>query len=178
MNERIEQIKAAMADEAFVNACIDAENEAAVQKLFAGKGIEMSLTEIEILKEMVCAVADGRVTEEQLEQLSKAGELSEDELEQAAGGGLGDVIRNSFGSVGSIGNEVLERLSEGSSGMSEGVRQSFTVGEKLAATFGAGVMIATVVVVGAGIANMCGVDVGGGISSAYNWCKEKITSRW
>ncbi|MBR3630957.1 MAG: hypothetical protein IKN55_10890 [Oscillospiraceae bacterium] len=84
MNEKLREV---LADEAFVKSCIEAENEEAVQKLLADKGVEMSLTEIELMKEMFSAVADGKITGEQLEQLSKAGELSEEELEEAAGGG-------------------------------------------------------------------------------------------
>ena len=96
MNEKTEQIKAAMADEAFVKSCIEAENEEAVQKLFADKGIEMSLTEIELMKEMVGAVAEGKISEEQLEKLANGGELSEEELEEAAGGGLSLFVNTDY----------------------------------------------------------------------------------
>ena len=88
MNERNEQIKAVLSDEAFVQTLLDAENEEAVQKMLADKGVEMSLTEIELMGEMICAMADGTITEEQLEKLTKGGELSEDDLEAAAGGGI------------------------------------------------------------------------------------------
>ncbi|MBR3630959.1 MAG: hypothetical protein IKN55_10900 [Oscillospiraceae bacterium] len=83
MNEKLREV---LADEGFVKSYIEAENEAAVQQLFADKGVEMSLTEIELMKEMIGAVADGKITEEQLEKLSQAGELSEEELTEAAGG--------------------------------------------------------------------------------------------
>ena len=92
MNDRIEKIKAAMSDEAFVKACIEAENEEAVQKLFAEKGVEISLTEIEQMKEMLNDVLDGKITEEQLNKMANGGELSEDELEQAAGGVVLEVL--------------------------------------------------------------------------------------
>ena len=67
MNEKLREV---LADEGFVKSCIEAENEAAVQQLFADKGVEMSLTEIELMKEMIGAVTDGRITGEQLEKLS------------------------------------------------------------------------------------------------------------
>ena len=86
MEKKFEQLKAILSDEALVKSCIEAENEEAVQKLFAGKGIEISQTELELFKEMVSGMADGSITKEQLETLAKGGELSEDELEQAAGG--------------------------------------------------------------------------------------------
>ena len=92
MNERTEQIRAVMSDEAFVKSCMEAENEEAVQKLFADKGIEMSLTEIELMAEMISAMADGKLTEAQLEKLANGGELDEDELEAAAGGGPVDLV--------------------------------------------------------------------------------------
>ena len=86
MNEKAEQLKAVLSDEAFVKSCIEGENAEAVQKLFAGKGIEISQAELDLFKEMVSGMADGSLTKEQLEALAKDGELSEDELEQAAGG--------------------------------------------------------------------------------------------
>ncbi|MBR3629571.1 MAG: hypothetical protein IKN55_03770 [Oscillospiraceae bacterium] len=88
MNERTEQIKALMSDEAFVKACLEAENEEAVQKMFADKGVEITLSEIELMSEMTEALAEGKITEEQLEKLTHFGELSEDELAEAAGGNL------------------------------------------------------------------------------------------
>ena len=158
MNEKNEQIKAVMADEAFVQACVEAENEEAVQKLFAGKGIEMSLTEIRLMKKMVSDVAEGSITEEQLEQLSNAGELSEDELAEAAGG-------NIFKTVGSLYEW---------NGLS---REFVGVGEKVSIPR---VAAAVIIAVGAayGIAKACGVDVEGGIKKGYNWVTDKVTSRW
>ena len=86
MKERTEQLKAVLSDEAFVRTLLAAENEEAVQKMLADKGVEMSLTEIELMGEMIVELEEGRITQEQLEKLSQCGELSEDELEAAAGG--------------------------------------------------------------------------------------------
>ena len=92
MNENAAKLKELLADEAFFMSLIEAENEEAVQKKLADKGVEMSLTEIELMKEMIGAVADGKLTEGDLEKLSSMGELSEDELEQAAGGNIADYL--------------------------------------------------------------------------------------
>ena len=54
--------------------------------MLADKGVEWSLTEIEIMGEIVEGIQDGRITPEQLEKLANGGELSEEELEEAAGG--------------------------------------------------------------------------------------------
>ena len=86
MNERNEQIKKVLSDEAFVKTLLEAENEEAVQKMLADKGVDMSLTEIEIMSELIEGLQDGKISAEQLEQLSKNGELSEEDLETAAGG--------------------------------------------------------------------------------------------
>ena len=172
MHEKTEQIRAVMADEAFVKSCIEAENEEAVQKLFADKGIEMSLTEIELMKEMVGAVAEGKVSGEQLEKLANGGELSEDELEQAAGGGLKDFF-------GEYGYPDLGGIT--------GDTPAFVLHKGRVA----GAVIGGIVVVAAGaygIAKACGVDVEGGIAkakdgivsgttAAYGWVKDNIT-RW
>ena len=164
MNEKIREV---MADEAFVKSCIEAENEEAVQKLFADKGIEMSLTEIEMMKEMIGAVADGRITEEQLEKLSNGGELSEEELEEAAGGWS---ILNLF-TREATGLEFMYGKESDIAKFSQRVASAPKI-------IGC---IAGVAVVGSAIAQACSVDVVGGIKSgattAYGWVKDNIT-RW
>ena len=83
MNEKLTKV---LSDEAFVKSCLEAENEEAVQKLFADEGVEISMAEIESLKDAISAVADGRISEEQFETLRNGGALSDEELEQVAGG--------------------------------------------------------------------------------------------
>ncbi|MBR3630158.1 MAG: hypothetical protein IKN55_06770 [Oscillospiraceae bacterium] len=171
MNEKTEQIKAAMADEAFVKSCIEAENEEAVQKLFADKGIEMSLTEIELMKEMVGAVAEGEISEEQLDKLANGGELSEDELEEAAGGfnmfkytHFKDVIckedYNMF-----VNGGLTQNLTKSLSGAGWGV----VIG-------GVAAGVAAIGAAAYGIYKYKD-EIGSGISSAYGWVKDNIT-RW
>ena len=57
-----------------------------MQKLLAGKGVEMSLGEIEIMDELLTELQEGKITVEELEKLTACGELSEDELSTVAGG--------------------------------------------------------------------------------------------
>ncbi|MBR3629570.1 MAG: hypothetical protein IKN55_03765 [Oscillospiraceae bacterium] len=87
MNKKAEQIKALFADKDFVIAALDAENETAVQELFSDNGVEISTDEIDQIRNLMMAVAEGKVTEEQIRSLSEnEGELSEEALEQVAGG--------------------------------------------------------------------------------------------
>ena len=150
MNERAEQIKAVMADEAFVKACIAAENEEAVQKLFADKGIEMSLSDIEVMGEMINAFADDQVTEEELEMLTSSGELSDEALEAVSGG----LWTTTF---------------------SERHPQLIKNMKKVAPVITSTIFITSVTY---GICKACGVNVEGGIKKGYNWVADKVTSRW
>ena len=61
-------------DEGFAAAVFSAENSEAVQKLFADKGVDISVAEIEALGKLL----SGSEPDE--------GELDEDDLEQVAGG--------------------------------------------------------------------------------------------
>ena len=171
MNEKLEQIKAAMADEAFVKSCIEAENEEAVQKLFAGKGIEMSLIEIELMKEMVGAVADGKISEEQLEKLANGGELSEDELEEAAGGKWYDAFFNYFDAYGNkiTGDGYRAVLGDAEANVTKTLNGS-----------GVGIAIGgAVMALGAAAYGIYKYkdEIGSGISNACGWVKDNIT-RW
>ncbi|MBR3630157.1 MAG: hypothetical protein IKN55_06765 [Oscillospiraceae bacterium] len=170
MNEKIEQIKAAMADEAFVKSCIEAENEEAVQKLFADKGIEMSLTEIELMKEMVIAAADGQITEEQLDKLANGGELSEDELEEAAGGKWYDVFFNYTSTLGNPIDGDVYRDVVGTAGSNPTRSLTGT---------GWGVVVAGVAAIGAAAYGIYKYkdEIASGAKTAYGWVKENIT-RW
>lgn len=86
MDERNVKIKELFSDAAFVGSLLEAENEQAVQKMLADKGLEMSIGEIELMGEMFEKSANGELNMEQLEKLANGGELSEDELSEAAGG--------------------------------------------------------------------------------------------
>ncbi|MBR3631013.1 MAG: hypothetical protein IKN55_11170 [Oscillospiraceae bacterium] len=160
MNERTEQIKAAMSDEAFVKSCIEAENEEAVQKLFAGRGIEMSLTEIELMAELITAMADGTMTGEQLETLANGGELDENALASAAGGGAGGIT-----SLPAIAEQQMAKISKQYGGGSAG---------KIIGGIAAGIV--AVGAIGYGVYKFKD-DIASGAETAYGWVKENIT-RW
>jgi len=170
MNERNEQIKAVLSDAEFVQTLLDAENEEAVQKMLADKGVEMSLTEIELMGEMVAALADGTLSEEQLEKLGKAGELSEDDLAAVAGGGGPDpseILRTASGdSVDTI-RETVKTIVNQAGGSQAG----YIIG-------GIAIGVAAIGAAGYGICKAVGYDIDSKLSAGYNWCKEKITSRW
>ena len=159
MNENLNTVKALMEDEAFVRSCIEAENEEAVQKLFADKGVDISTEEIELLKEMVGAVADGTITEEQLEKLANGGELSEDELDEVAGGlpwGVVELFTDKHN---------CRVITNG----------AFAAGV-------AGVALSGLMIIGGAAGAVYGIckykdEIGSGISNAYGWVKENIT-RW
>ena len=154
MNEKTEQIKALIADEAFVKQALEAENAEAVQKLFADKGAEVSLEDIELIAALFGAAADGKITEEQLEKIANGGELSEDDLNEVAGGGI-----------------PIEVWPDGQRVISP---KAFGVGV-------AGLVVSGLLIAGGttyGICKACGVDLGDKISSAASWVGDKITSRW
>ena len=67
-------------DESFVAALLSAEDAEAVQTVFADYGIDLSLDEVETL------IARGQ---KEIQKCLADGELSEESLEDVAGGGLG-----------------------------------------------------------------------------------------
>ena len=77
MNE--ERIKEVFSDEAFVKALLEQEEAAQVQAMLAEKEIDLSIEEINKLQELLLKQSSGEVDEE---------ELSEDALEDVAGGSL------------------------------------------------------------------------------------------
>lgn len=61
------------------------ESEEQVQLALEGRGVELSLDEARKAGEFLRRVADGEVSQGQLERMAD-GELTEDELEEVAGG--------------------------------------------------------------------------------------------
>jgi len=167
MNKKEEMIKAVMADEAFVKSCIEAESEEAVQKLFADKGVEMSLTEIELMKEAAETIVNGNFSEEMLEKMANGGELDEAELESAAGGVLtpgdpGAVLKPLSGSAeGKLANQLA------------GIANGSNAGAIAGGIIGGLVVVGTI---GCAIYKYKD-EIGEGISTGYNWVKKNI-SRW
>jgi predicted ribosomally synthesized peptide with nif11-like leader len=73
MNEQIQKI---FSDEAFVAALLEMETPEDVQKAIADKGLELSLEDINTIKNSLS---------------SEEGELSEDDLENVAGGSAAEI---------------------------------------------------------------------------------------
>lgn len=85
----LEKLQEVLSDEAFVNALFALETAAEVQAALKEKGVELSEEEILSIRALLQKVESGEITKEQLEQWSKQaadGELSDEMLEQVAGG--------------------------------------------------------------------------------------------
>jgi len=88
MNENFDKIAALLEDTDFATAALSAESAEAVQKMFADKGVELSVTELEAVGNMLSDTAEG--------------ELDENDLEQVAGG-VGTIV---------IDPEAIKRLAD------------------------------------------------------------------
>ena len=94
-----EKLNALLEDEAFLNKMLNAENPEQVSALFAENGITMSAKEVEILRSRL-ENADG-------------GELSEDQLENVAGGVDLDLIDDVLNSIVTVGERLFVSFSRG-----------------------------------------------------------------
>ena len=87
----MEKMKKVFSDEAFVKALFEMETVTEMQQALSSKGIQMSDEEVAGIRDFFDKVKRGEISREQLEAWSKLaenGELSEETLEQAAGGSL------------------------------------------------------------------------------------------
>lgn len=92
-----EIIKEVFADEAFVKSLIKLETTAEMQAALKEKGVELGEKEILAVRELISKVESGAISKEQLD---KDGELSEEALEQVAGGlSWSDILGLLFGSL-------------------------------------------------------------------------------
>lgn len=92
-----EKLNALLENEAFLNKMLNAENPEQVSALFAENGITMSAKEVEILRSRL-ENADG-------------GELSEDQLENVAGGVDLDLIDDVLNSIVKVGERLFDSIS-------------------------------------------------------------------
>ena len=91
MNQNAEQLKKVLSDEDFVKTLLSSETPEAAQKLLSDKGVSLSIEEIRSAGETISKLAEGKISSE----------LSEDELEQAAGGDLASgIIVTAFSTLG------------------------------------------------------------------------------
>lgn len=92
MNEL--KVKEIFSDEAFVKQLLEQEEPEQVQALLAEKEIELSIKEIETLRDMIIKHCNGELNLE---------ELSEDDLEGVSGGVLGTILGVASLIVGIVG---------------------------------------------------------------------------
>ena len=91
----MEKIKDIFADEAFIKGLFELETAAEVQAALKEEGVEMSEEEILAVRDLLAKMESGEISVEQAEQWSKqaeSGELSDEMLEQVAGGLAGTTI--------------------------------------------------------------------------------------
>ena len=85
----MDKLKKVFSEEAFVKALFEMESVAEMQEALNNKGIQMSEEEVTGIRDFFHKVKRGEISREQLEAWSKLaenGELSEEALEQVAGG--------------------------------------------------------------------------------------------
>ena len=92
-----EKLNALLEDEAFLNKMLNAENPEQVSALFAENGITMSAKEVEILRSRL--------------ENTDNDELSEDQLENVAGGVDLDLIDDVLKSVVKVGERLFDSIS-------------------------------------------------------------------
>ena len=85
----MEKMKEVFSEEVFVKALFEMETVTEMQQALSSKGIQMSEEEVAGIRDFFDKVKRGEISREQLEEWSKLaenGELSEEALEQVAGG--------------------------------------------------------------------------------------------
>ena len=109
----MEKMKKVFSEEAFVKALFEMESVAEMQEALNNKGIQMSEEEVAGIRDFFAKVKSGEISREQLEEWSKLaenGELSEETLEQAAGGSLSLVAGIIF-AVSSVASVIYSLVS-------------------------------------------------------------------
>ena len=99
----MEKIKKIFADEVFVKGLFELETAAEMQAALKEKGAELTEEENHAICEFFAKVKGGEIAPGKLRKQSENGELSEETLEQIAGGGF-------WGSVGDFLTEWLGHL--------------------------------------------------------------------
>ena len=87
----LEKVKAVFADEAFMKQLFELETAAQVQAALKERGVELTEEEILGIRDFIIKVERGEISAEQLEKWAaqgENGELSEEALEQVAGGSI------------------------------------------------------------------------------------------
>ena len=101
----IGKMKEVFADEAFVKGLFELETAAEVQAALKEKGLEMTEEEILGVRDLLIKVGNGEISAEKLELWTKQvenGELSDEMLEQVAGGAIVTVITTTMIGLGTV----------------------------------------------------------------------------
>ncbi|MDO4731006.1 MAG: class IIb bacteriocin, lactobin A/cerein 7B family [Clostridia bacterium] len=105
----IKKIKEVFSDEVFVKSLFEMETVAEVQTALKEKGIEMTEDEILSVRDLIGKMGSGEINSDQLQNWSaqtETGELSEEELENVAGGlGLAAIVVSAI-IIGIVGSGV------------------------------------------------------------------------
>ena len=91
----MEKMKEVFSEEAFVKALFEMETVTEMQQALSSKGIQMSDEEVAGIRDFFDKVKRGELSREQLEEWSRqaeSGELTDEMLEQIAGGFVGLII--------------------------------------------------------------------------------------
>lgn len=102
----INRVNEVLSDEKYVESLCALDTPQEVQKSLSEKGIVLSEEDILAIREFILKVESGEISQEKLEQLkrcSEEGELSDEELENASGGGLGSAVMISLFAVKLLG---------------------------------------------------------------------------
>ena len=105
----MEKMKEIFADEAFVKSLFELESAGEVQAALKEKGVELTEEQILGIRDLLGKVESGEISVEQAERWSKqaeSGELSDEMLEQVAGGLAGTTILAIYVGV-FVGGQVL-----------------------------------------------------------------------
>lgn len=94
MNEKLNEL---LKDEAVAKELVEQESIEDAQKFLAGKGVEVSVEEIEDLRKAVAVRAEG------------GEELDDEQLEQVAGGAALDTFNDICDTVKWLGNRIARR---------------------------------------------------------------------
>ncbi len=92
-----DKLNALLEDEAFINKILNAEDPEQVSALFAENGVTLSVKEVEILRSRL--------------ENTDSDELSEDQLENVAGGVDLDLIDDVLKSVVKVGERLFDSIS-------------------------------------------------------------------
>ena len=103
-----EKLQEVLSDEAFAKELLQMEKPEDVQVALEKKDIDLSLDEISQIGEYMNKVQNGEISQEQVQSMVD-GELSEDELEEVAGGFIISLIVSLAigGAIGAAGITIL-----------------------------------------------------------------------